>query len=105
MQSIMTLTMNPAVQTYTTTNQVVSGRNLHCEAPRRAVIGGGINVARAIRQLGGYALAVYPAGGPTGLLLAELLKAEGIPQHTLSIAGMARENLCVTEASTQRVYR
>ena len=105
MQSIMTLTMNPVVETYTTANQVVSGRNLHCEAPRRAAGGRGIRVARTIWKLGGYALAVYPAGGPTGLLLAELLKTEGIPQHPLSIDGMTRENLWIMESSTQRTYR
>lgn len=105
MQSIMTLTMNPAIDSSSSVKLVVSEHKLRCQEPRRSPGGGGINVARAIRNLGGNAVAVYLAGGPTGLLLGELLKKEGVPQHTLPIEAWTRENFYVLEESTQRQYR
>jgi 6-phosphofructokinase 2 len=40
--------------------------------------GGGINVARGIKKLGGNALAIYLAGGNNGATLQSLLKAESL---------------------------
>jgi 6-phosphofructokinase 2 len=105
MQSIMTLTVNPSIDSSSAVKQVVSDHKLRCQAQQRSPGGGGINVARAIHRLGGDALAVYLAGGPTGLLLAELLKKEGVRQHTLPIEEWTRENYSLLEESTQRQYR
>ena len=43
---------------------------------RRDAGGGGLNVSRAIRLLGGKSLACYFAGGPSGDMLEALLEAE-----------------------------
>lgn len=63
---ILTLTVNPALDISTSTEQVSSGHKLRCGASRLDPGGGGINVARVIQRLGGQTLAVYTAGGPTG---------------------------------------
>ena len=78
---------------------------LRCAAPRFHPGGGGINVSRAIRFLGGQSSAVYAAGGHNGLKLSQLLDEEGIEHHPVSIAGITRENLVVYEESTSLQYR
>src|SRR5688572_15931320 len=97
MQSIVTLTVNPALDTSTTVDHVIADRKLRSRAPRHDPGGGGVNVSRAIRKLGGDSLAVYLAGGPTGKLLEELLDREGVRQQPIPIAGWTRENLYVLE--------
>jgi 6-phosphofructokinase 2 len=69
MQSIVTLTINPAIDTSTTVPYVVPDHKMRCNAPRHDPGGGGINVSRAIHRLDGDSLALYAAGGPTGALL------------------------------------
>lgn len=69
MDLVVTLTMNPAIDTSTSVSTVAAEHKLRCAAPRHDPGGGGVNVARAISQLGGRALAVYTAGGVNGQLL------------------------------------
>ena len=102
---IVTLTVNPCIDESTVVDQVVADRKLRCGPPRYEPGGGGINVARAVRRLGGDALAIYPAGGPAGDLLASLLEREGVAHRPLPIAGWTRENLNVLEESTGRQFR
>ncbi len=103
--SIVTLTMNPAIDVSTSVDRVVADRKLRCGAPVREAGGGGINVARAVRRLGGEALALFPAGGPAGDLLKELLFGEGVPYVAIRTDGWTRENLNVGEQETGRQFR
>jgi 6-phosphofructokinase 2 len=105
MERIVSMTMNPAVDVSTGVEFVVSDRKLRCEPARHEPGGGGINVARAIRKLGGEALAVHPLGGPPGNHLARLLEAEGVPQAVVAISGWTRENFNVLEGATGRQFR
>jgi 6-phosphofructokinase 2 len=104
-QPIVTLTINPCVDESTVVDQVVPDRKLRCGPPRYEPGGGGINVARAIRKLGGEALAIYPAGGAAGELLTALLEREGVAQRPLPISSWTRQNLNVFEESTGRQFR
>ena len=72
---------------------------LRGQSQRRDPGGGGINVARVIRRLGGDARAIYPVGGAIGKLLRQLLDQEGVASHTWTIAGETRENFFVDEIS------
>lgn len=103
--SIVTLTMNAAVDESTTVERLEPERKLRCGDPVQEPGGGGINVARAIRRLGGDALAFYPRGGAMGDLLERLLDREGVRQVPLPIRGWTRLNLNLIEASTGRQYR
>jgi 6-phosphofructokinase 2 len=103
--AIMTLTMNPAIDVSASVEYVIPDHKLRCGSPTYEPGGGGINVARAIRKLGGAALALFPAGGPAGALLCTLLDAEGVPHRTLSITGWTRENTNITERVTRRQFR
>lgn len=80
-------------------------QNFRCRDPRRDPGGGGINVARAIRRLGGQARAVFAAGGSTGALLERLLEEEDVPAAAVRIEGFTRENLTLDEAGSDRQYR
>jgi 6-phosphofructokinase 2 len=104
MHSIVTLTMNPAVDLASDTPRFEPGRKTRCTRPRRSAGGGGINVARSIGVLGGKVLAVYPSGGPSGEQLDELLAEEGIETHRVPIDGDIRQNLSVAEQASERVH-
>jgi len=105
MKMIVTLTMNPAVDKSSSVENVVAERKLYCTAPRFEPGGGGINVCRAIKKLGGEALALYPSGGLTGEMLQFLFDQEGLTHRPVPVKGWSRENLIVLEESTGQQYR
>jgi 6-phosphofructokinase 2 len=105
MPSIVTVTMNPAVDESTSVPYVLPDRKLRCQAPIYEPGGGGINVARAIRKLGGDALAGFPVAGPAGALLTRLLDGEGVRHTSFPIAQWTRENLNVLEEVSGRQFR
>jgi 6-phosphofructokinase 2 len=105
MPSIVTLTMNPTIDTSTRVDHVVAERKLRCASPGYEPGGGGINVTRAIAKLGGEAAALYLAGGPPGQLLQSLLDQERLTHDPTPIEGWTRESLTVYEASTGQQFR
>jgi 6-phosphofructokinase 2 len=105
MPSILTLTLNPAVDKSCSVDQVVPGRKLRCGTPQFFPGGGGLNVARAITELGGSVAAYWMCGGVIGQLLAERLDQEGIDHYPIPITAMTRENLVVLEESSGQQYR
>ena len=105
MPPIVTLTMNPALDIATDTERVVPGHKLRCAAPRYDAGGGGINVARAVRALGGEAVAVMPLGGRSGDMIRHLLDREGVAYRPVPITGVTRESLAVEERGSGNQYR
>lgn len=105
MPPIVTLTLNPALDVSTAAAQVTPEHKLRCETARFDPGGGGLNVARVVRELGGDSLALYPRGGPTGDLLEQLLEARGVPRRAISIAGFTRESFTVTDKRSGQEYR
>jgi 6-phosphofructokinase 2 len=103
--SIVTLTMNPALDISADAERVRPTDKTRCAAVRYDAGGGGINVAKIAHVLGASATALYPAGGATGDVLTDLLKTDGIPLHRISIAGSTRESFTVNETSTGLQYR
>ncbi|MDA8164902.1 MAG: 1-phosphofructokinase family hexose kinase [Desulfobacteraceae bacterium] len=105
MKRIATLTMNPSVDLTMAVEQVLPTRKLRCDHPRRDPGGGGINVARAFHELGGTVIAVFPAGGPTGLFLKEILRRTGIEFDDVEFKSLTRESFSINETSTGRQFR
>jgi 6-phosphofructokinase 2 len=102
---ILTLTLNPALDLATSADAVRPDTKLRCTPPRVDPGGGGINVARAVRLLGGDAFALVAAGGPTGAQLQALLAAEGVLTGLLAAPGDTRISLSVADRATGQQYR
>lgn len=102
---IVTLTMNPALDITTSTRVVGPTHKIRCSAVRYDAGGGGINVARVARALGGSVSAVLPAGGPTGRVITELVASAGVPYHGVTIGEPTRESFTINETSTGLQYR
>src|SRR5208283_4237287 len=102
---IFTLTMNPAIDKSAGVMQVEPDKKLRCQKPVFTPGGGGINVARAIHNVGGEVKAIYPAGGSTGDMLEQLLEKEGIQQCRIKTKSWTRENLAIIEETTNKQYR
>lgn len=105
MDTIVTLTMNPSLDISTRIHSVAPEIKMRCAVPTFDPGGGGINVSRAIKFLGGESTSVYTAGGHTGSMLTQLLNEEHIANHPVPIDGLTREGFAVYEESTTLQYR
>jgi 6-phosphofructokinase 2 len=105
MTPILTVTLNPALDLATSAEAVRPGLKLRCATARTDPGGGGINVARVIRRLGGKARAFVALGGTTGDRVATLLAREGIALARFDGPGETRESLSVTDRATGGQYR
>ncbi|MCJ7509230.1 MAG: 1-phosphofructokinase family hexose kinase [candidate division Zixibacteria bacterium] len=102
---ILTITANPTVDKGFHVKRIVKNEKLRAEHLRRDPGGGGINVSRVIKRLGGETAAYALAGGTTGELLAKLLRREKIPFHLTGIEDETRINFTVTEDSAGHQLR
>ncbi|WP_435257861.1 1-phosphofructokinase family hexose kinase [Thioclava sp. FR2] len=102
---ILTLTLNPALDMATDVVDIMPGHKLRCTDPHLDPGGGGLNVSRAIKALGGDSLALVALGGLTGDRLAGLIRAEGITFLSILGPGETRQSLTVTEQSTGKQFR
>lgn len=105
MESVVTITTNPAVDMATTVERVIAGPKLRCKAPRWDPGGGGVNVARAIKKLGGDAVAVVAVGGPLGDRLLSLLAAEDVAYLAIPVSAETRISFAVTDEGTGDQFR
>ena len=102
--SILTVTLNPTVDICLEVEQ------LYGEGKNRARLcsvrggGGGINVARCIRRLGGGATALHTCGREIGQRLDRLLDEEGLDHRRIEIAGDTREAFVIADARSGRSY-
>lgn len=103
--TIVTLTMNPALDVSTDVDLVVAGEKLRCGPTVIDPGGGGVNVSRVVHRLGGATEAVYLAGGVLGDSYTELVRSEGFPTHRVGISGATRESFTVTESATGKQFR
>jgi 6-phosphofructokinase 2 len=102
---IVTLCMNPALDITTGTDVVRPTDKLRCASARYDPGGGGVNVAHVAEVLGIPSMVVFPAGGPAGDMVHNLLVAEGLAVQRIRIGGSTRESFTVNELSTRRQYR
>lgn len=103
--TIVTLTMNPALDITTAADVVRPTDKIRCAGVRYDAGGGGINVARVAHELGASVSAVFPAGGPTGELVSQLMVETGVPFRRIPITDSTRESFTVNEESTGKQYR
>lgn len=105
MNPIVTVTVNPCLDINTSVDRVVVEAKLRCKPPVFEPGGGGLNVSRAIKKLGGNSSAIYLCGGYIGEKLEALLSAEDIDQRPIQIADSNRENFVVMDETTGEQFR
>ena len=105
MTSIATLTINPTIDRSAAIARVVPDQKLRCNNERFDPGGGGVNVASAIKELGGEATAIYTCGGAAGARLTRLLKERLVTSVPLPIQGETRENVVIFETETENQFR
>jgi 6-phosphofructokinase 2 len=102
---ILTITLNPAVDIATGLDKLLPQRKLRCDAPRFDPGGGGVNVSRAIKELGGESRAFVVVGGRTGRQLRELLEQTGLDCDFWEQAAETRFSFMAMEGATGLHYR
>lgn len=102
---ILTVTLNPALDTTTSVPRLEPQRKLRCTAPILHPGGGGANVSRAIRELGGDSRAFVAVGGHTGKQYLDLLRAAGVECIDYALDGETRASMTVMEEGTGLHYR
>lgn len=105
MKTIVTLTLNPSIDGSAEADLVRPVHKIRTSDERYDPGGGGINVARVIRELGGPALAMYLAGGATGSVLDDLLETALIAHRRIPIEDHTRISHAVFERSSGEEYR
>lgn len=105
MSKIVTIIFSPCIDKSTSVPRLIPEKKLKCAAPKLEPGGGGINVARAIKKLGGEAIAVFSSGGYTGKFFNHLLEKENIPSIIIETKNETRENIIVLDESSNQQYR
>lgn len=97
---ILTVTLNAAIDRTVAVPNFRLGRR-HRVVESSTVAGGkGVNVARALKQLGRPVIATGLAGGPTGARILEQLTEESILNDFTRIADESRTNLAVIDPTS-----
>jgi 6-phosphofructokinase 2 len=103
--SIVTVTINPAIDATAIAEAVRPTRKIRTSNATLEPGGGGINVARVIAELGGRCRAIYCAGGLTGGVFDTLIESVGVERTRIGIEGSTRVSHIVLERSTGLEYR
>lgn len=103
MSDIITLTMNPAIDTYLAAETFRTSK-IRCTITGAGPGGGGVNVARAIHKLGGVAEAALTVGGPSGERLLGMLDERNVPHHDIWVQGETRDTYVIFERESKRRY-
>lgn len=103
--SVLTVTVNPALDVSVTVEYLVPEHKLTATDHRRDPGGGGINVSRVLRRFGVDNRAWIAAGGATGDELVSLVEAEGIATTVHRIDGVTRESIAITDDKRDEQYR
>lgn len=103
--TILTVTLNPAIDLTTATPRLAPHEKLRCGEPRYAAGGGGINVSRAIARLGGRSTPFAAIGGATGAMFRAMVEAEGLRPVWFDGPGMTRQNVSVLEEERHQQFR
>jgi len=90
---IVTVTLNPAIDRSLTVPRFEVGKTNRGEVRRTDAGGKGINVAKAVKQLGAEVCALGFVAGRNGQVILEALATSGIPADFCNVPGETRVNL------------
>jgi len=98
--SIVTVTMNPALDKMITVENFNVGKLNRAKSVRLDPGGKGINVSKALSTYGVRQVATGILGGHAGSLVSSMLKEYGINQNFLFISGETRINVKILDKNT-----
>jgi 6-phosphofructokinase 2 len=102
---IATITINPSLDQHITVDgMVLDGTNRWSRLHRYAG-GKGIDVSRAVHEMGGRTIAYGFIGGPVGRAVEILLDEEGVPFSFTPIERETRTNFIITDSKSGRQTR
>jgi 6-phosphofructokinase 2 len=102
---IVTLTLNPCLDNYIAVAGIQPNETTRSQPVLQFAGGKGINVSRAINEMGGETVAFGLVGGEEGHTLTSLLFAEGVPASLTPISESTRACFIITDAATDRQTR
>lgn len=102
---IVTITINPALDKSSVVEKLIPEKKLRCSNMIIEAGGGGINVSKAIKKLGGESIAIFPSGGLNGSMLNQILESQNITCKAIPVANETRECFTITEGCTNAQYR
>lgn len=105
MRDILTVTLNPALDLATHVGAIVPDVKLRCAPAHLDPGGGGINVSRAIRNLGGRSRTFVVLGGHNGDHMAKLMTEAGLDLIVHPSRGETRSSLSVIDTGTGEQFR
>lgn len=99
---VLTVTLNPALDLSARVTEMRAGPKLRMTDPVYEPGGGGVNVARAIHELGGQVTAWAALGGSTGERHYTLLRAQGVTVQRFDARGETRQSWAITDSHNQQ---
>ncbi|OGW81615.1 MAG: 1-phosphofructokinase [Omnitrophica bacterium RIFCSPHIGHO2_02_FULL_51_18] len=102
---IATVTINPSIDQHMVIDKLVKDDAIRVREIRRFPGGKGINVSRAVKELGGETVAFSVAGGCAGYMLKSLLTDQGIFFQAIEVPQETRINVIVTDQSDKTQTR
>lgn len=102
---IGTVTINPSIDQHMLIDKLVKDDAIRVREIKRYPGGKGINVSRAIKELGGETVAFSIAGGCVGYMLKSLIAEQEIPFEAVDVLEETRINVIITDASDRTQTR
>ena len=104
MKKIITITVNPTIDKSILVPSLIENQKLRCTDIKYEPGGGGINISRAIKNLGGSSLALFLAGGHFGSFFIDLFKRKKIEYESFKIKNETRESLIIFDQLSAKQY-
>ncbi len=105
MKPIITVTLNSSIDVQWEVDELLPIRKLRSSEPLQFPGGGGINVSRVIKALGGQTIAIHTAGWFTGQFFREMVETHGLLTRTIPIKGATRSSATIFERSSGHEFR
>lgn len=102
---IGTVTLNPSIDQHIAIDKLVKDDALRAREARRDPGGKGINVSRAVQELGGRTVAFGVSGGCAGYMLKSLMAEKGISFEVVELPEETRLNVILTDLSDRTQTR
>ncbi len=104
MKKVITITVNPTLDKSIIVPSLIENQKLRCTDIKYEPGGGGINISRAIKKLGGSSFALFLAGGHFGSFFIELFKKKKIAFEAFKIKNETRESLILFDKLNTKQY-